>query len=350
MIGLLLFAVTLVRFGNIEDGYRFGHLAMRIFERFPSRQLHPKVIYLFWVAIQTEKESFRSCLAPLWKSYKLGMKIGDIEIAMAAAVFHCTFRIYLGDHVDEIFKVANKLANLCLSYGQEKVHTLACTAMQACQNLQGKSMDPLTFTGSFLNEKESIESLKKHNLKSLTKVIFHCKHMVATLMNEYKAADALYRNNKKLFADFILPPITIYFNFHSALVSIGLVRDESSSWKKRIRLGEARRWYNKLERLLKHCPENITNKLYLIEAEMEFCRGRYSTALLKYKKSISYAQRESFVSDHALACEKAGRMLRHAGRNQESVQYFEQARTQYSLWGALLKVQQMDKLIASSKG
>ena len=319
---------------------------MKLFERFPSRQLHAKVIYLFWVAIQTAKESFRSVLDPVWRSYRLGMKSGDIEIAMAAGVFHCVFRVYLGDPLDDIIKVSNRLEDLSRSYGQQKVHTIACTALQACHNLQGKAQDSLTLAGDFLNEAEAVESLKKQNLKSLTTVILHFKYMMATLMHEYRMADALYQGNKKLFKDFIIPTLTIYRDFFQALVSAGLAREESGAWSKRRRLGEVRRMHKRLTLRLAHCPDNIINKLYLIEAEMEFCRGRYSTALLKYKKSISYAQRESFVSDHALACEKTGIMLRHAGRYSEAVQYFEKARTQYSAWGAFLKVQQMDKLIA----
>lgn len=346
MIGLLLYAICLVRFGNIEDGYRFGHLAMRLFERFPSRQLHAKVIFIFWLTIQTAKESFRSVLDPIWKSYRLGMSSGDIEIAMAAGAFHSVFRMYLGDPLNDIVKATTRLESLSRSYGQEKVHTIICTTLQACHNLQGKTHDALTLTGEFLNEAESIESSKKQSLKSLITVILHFKYMMATFMHEYKSADALYQGNKKLFKDFIMPALIIYHDFFQALVSAGLAREESGGWAKRRRLGEVRWLHKKLTLRLAHCPDNIINKLYLIEAELEFCRGRYSTALLKYKKSISYAQREGFISDHALACEKTGIMLRHAGRYSEAVQYLEQARTQYTAWGALLKVQQMDKLIA----
>ena len=269
-------------------------------------------------------------------------------MGLVAGGFHCIFRVYLGDPLNEIVKVLRKLESLSRTYGQEKARTIMCTTLQLCHSLQGKARDPLSLSGEFLNEAETIQSLKYNHLESLMVVLVNYKYMIATLMGENKAADALYQANKPHLKDFLMPTLPIYHNFFRALVSAALAR-ESSGWARRRRLGEARQQYQKLQTKLIHCPDNIVNKLYLIDAELEFCRGRYSTALLKYQKSISYAAREGFISDQALACEKTGRMLQHAGRHSESLQYLEQARSLYASWEFELKVHEIDQLIMTMK-
>lgn len=218
--------------------------------------------------------------------------------------------------------------------------------MQLCQSLQGFAKDPLVLTGGFLDEVEVINQLKASNLKSLLVVLLNFKFLIATFMNENKYAEALYRANKVHYKTFLIPFLPVVHQFFRGLVSAALAR-ECTGLTKRRKLSDANTQYKRLQSLLVHCPDNIINKLYLIDAEVEFCRGRYSTALLKYNKSISYAERYGFISECALACEKAGIMLLSASRQPEATTYLERARSLYVTWGAHLKVDQTDKLIST---
>jgi len=190
--------------------------------------------------------------------------------------------------------------------------------------------------------------LRSTGFQSLIIIMMNLKYLLAAILNENKAADTLYRANKEFFKEFFMPSLCVYRDFFRALVAAALAR-ETIGWARRKRIREARRLYGKLEAQLIYCPDNIVNKLYLINAELEFCRGRYTTALLKYQKSIFFAKRERLRLDHALACEKAGRMLHQAGRYSESVQFTQQARELYLSWGALVKVNQIDAFIVSTK-
>jgi hypothetical protein len=254
------------------------------------------------------------------------------------------FRLHLGDPLNEVRGALIKVRGLSVGYQQVKVKAIASCALQFCNNLQGLAKDPLTLSGAFFDEHEVLEQLKKDGMNTLVSIALHMKYRTAVLLNEYHFADLIFRENETFFENTVMPIITISHSFLRGLVALALAR-EFSGRARHQKMAEAKRIFKKLSSLLIHCPDNIINKLHLLEAELEFCRGRYSAALLKYEKSIFYAERVGFISEHAIACEKAALMLRSGGRCSEANVYLRKAQSLYQGWGAQVKVDQIDRLL-----
>ncbi|CAB9504987.1 multi-sensor signal transduction multi-kinase [Seminavis robusta] len=343
-IAFVMYSVTLVRLGEVDDAARFGNLAITLSQKYPSNQLEAKVRYLFWVSIQTVASPWRCMLGPIMDCHQLALRNGDTEIAMVSVAFHNLFRIFFGDPFDEVVTALVKIERLCVAYGQLKVLTVTSCALQFCKNMQGCARDALKLTGDSFNEEEKLAQLKAENVKTIASIILHLKFMLATLLNDYDAADRLYRTNKGGFKDFLIPFFTTYHTFLRGLVSLDLSR-VSSGRARSSKIAEAERIVKRLNSLMIHCPNNVVNKLHLLKAEQEFCHGRYSTALLYYDKSIIYAEREGFSLEHALACEKAGIMLQAAGRWIDANNYLTKALHLYRSCGAQLKADRIDMLI-----
>lgn len=239
--------------------------------------------------------------------------------------------------------------DLCVAYNQAKSRKLNSIILQACQNLQGVSKDPLLLSGEYFDEQKELEELKSQNLATLVSLVFHLKYFLAVLLNDNMHANFIFTSTLKSLPDHTFPFISLNQPFFIGLVSAALARKSKGRARRRY-IADARRGIGRLKDRLIHCPDNVISKIYLIEAELEFCKGRFSTALLHYRRSIGYAEKAGFISEHGLACEKGGIMLQHAGRLPEANHLLMQARSLYELWGAKIKVEQVDQLLAQKAG
>ncbi|CAB9510465.1 multi-sensor signal transduction multi-kinase [Seminavis robusta] len=307
-LGFVFYGVSLIKLGYIEDGYRAGELASKILERFPSKQLEGHVKWLCYGVIKASKYSYRQVLEPWGRYGTVSMETGHTEMAVASITIKGCLQLFMGDPIPDIAKVLARYVNMCRKCGQNKVGSLGECILQTCHNLQGLAQDPLTLTGDIIDERETIEQLIAEDLGGVLIILLSCKGLSAA----------------------------------------ALARD-SSGWARRKKIAEARRQAKKLEKLLMHNPETAANKKILIDAELDYTEGRYFSALLKYDRSIAYAEREGFVSDQAIAFEKAGRMLLQTGQNVKAMEYLEQARLLYLSWGAQVKVNDIERLILVPK-
>ena len=96
-----------------------------------------------------------------------------------------------------------------------------------------------------------------------------------------------------------------------------------------------------LKKSARYCPENVMNKIFLMEASHLAARGQRTRAIDKYHESIRHAKRQGFIQEEALACEQAGLALMEWGEEPLGMPLLERARVLYETWGSPAKVQQV---------
>jgi tetratricopeptide (TPR) repeat protein len=109
----------------------------------------------------------------------------------------------------------------------------------------------------------------------------------------------------------------------------------------------AHRNMRKMKKWAKLSPNNLLHRALLLEAELALIHGNRDKALKKYNQSIDLANDEGFLQDHALACERTGVALRHFGEKQNAGEYFLKAISSYGEWGAVAKVNQLERAMES---
>ena len=97
-------------------------------------------------------------------------------------------------------------------------------------------------------------------------------------------------------------------------------------------------------------PENISNKLYLIEAEKSTLKGDTEDARKKFRMSIDYAHQQGFIHEEALAYERYAIAVFEWGEATESLEFFERARKLYKEWGSMMNVKRLEKYIREQCG
>jgi len=96
------------------------------------------------------------------------------------------------------------------------------------------------------------------------------------------------------------------------------------------------------------CPDNILNKLKLLQAELAAINEDESLAMQLYVQSTSFAKSNKFIHEEALACERAVAYLIEKKKNSDARCFLQRAYDTYFQWGATAKMIHLSKLYPSS--
>jgi PAS domain S-box-containing protein len=101
--------------------------------------------------------------------------------------------------------------------------------------------------------------------------------------------------------------------------------------------------HSQLQIWAENCPENFETRAALVGAEIARIEGRELDAEHLYEQAIRTAQANGFVHNEALANELTARFYRARGFEKIANTYLRDAHYGYLRWGALGKVQQIDR-------
>src|SRR5580704_12855038 len=91
-------------------------------------------------------------------------------------------------------------------------------------------------------------------------------------------------------------------------------------------------------------PENLANRVALVEAEIASLDGRELEAERLYEDAVRSARQHGFVQNEGIANELAARFHAERGFDTFAKAYLRNARTCYHSWGAYGKVRQLERL------
>jgi len=129
--------------------------------------------------------------------------------------------------------------------------------------------------------------------------------------------------------------------FYSSLVSLAIARNTDEGIERDNLITEAKESLSKLKSMSDVAPCNFSNKVKLIEAEMQITLGDNSKALEQYDEAISLSKKYGFVQEEALASERAGLYLLQQNKVDDAYEYLVQAHYSYKAWGAISKTKQL---------
>ena len=113
---------------------------------------------------------------------------------------------------------------------------------------------------------------------------------------------------------------------------------DAAKKKKQKYLPQAQIALQTLQTLARHAPENLEQKVFLVEAEVKALEGDIEAAVVLFKQSMEHAEKFGAISDNALACERTGLALRNLGQEDNALDFLEDCCGIYRQWGALVKV------------
>ena len=330
---------------DINNGYAFGQLSLKLLEKSKIPQLESFVIEVYYGQVWHWKESLRDLVAQqqLLHGFKTGIDKGENEFASYAAINYCLIRFFGGQILEEIyddFKIYSRLIknlkqqfsiyNIEIFY---KVVTIFFEGDNKCCWIMGNSQQ---------EENKYLQKWLQNKNDWLLFFIYFAKIIYFYLFKNYVSAFANSINAEK-YAEASSSYLTApQHNFYSSLASLAYCNNCDIEERKEL-LDQVEKNQESMKIWTESCQENFQHKYDLVEAEKARVLGQNWQAEELYEKAIQGAKKYEFIHEEALAYERASEFYLALGREEIGKFYLRNAHHCYISWGAKAKVKQLEE-------
>ncbi|MBN3899814.1 MAG: AAA family ATPase [Nostoc sp. NOS(2021)] len=339
--GYGLYGVLLCGFmGNIELGYQFGQLSLKILEKYNAHFLKSKVYQLFYAHVCGWKEPVSATIDGLLESVQSGLDTGDVEYALYGLKDYCIYYFLTGAFLDDVDEIYKKYKNL--SRNIEHVHNEIAIWQQIELNLKDFSDGDVLISLENLNEEDTFQYLKEKQQNIVLFAAYFAKCQLYYFKGDY--AKAIENANKaNTYIGFVIGKIyTTVHNFYFSLALLGLAQTLEPA-QRLVYLNQVEENQNQLQVWANHAPMNFLHKFHLVKAEICRILGDYRETIDLYDRAILGAKENQFLNEEALANELAARFYLEWGKEKVAQAYITEAYYCYSRWGAKAKVADLER-------
>ncbi len=329
--------------GDMESGYQFGLLAMRLLEqpqddlsRLPSR-------FAFNWAMRHWKEHLRETLAPILEINQSAREFGDPFYIAYSSAYYIVHMFSCGLELPAIEQAASEHAPIIKATGIDSAFNFMQLYRQAVSNLTNSAADPCRLTGEFYDEESMLAIDTEADNKGRDFGLYNCKLLLCLLYRQYdRAVKNADRVLQVLEGATSLGSSVPPFYCWNALARLGRYPGAAPDEKKMI-LKQVETSRDKLRLLAQQSPVNYRHKYDLVNAERHRVLGRDSEAMALFDRVIQGARESEYLFDVALANEMTARFYQDKNRISIARSYMTEARYAYLSWGATAKVQDLEE-------
>ncbi|RCJ37022.1 serine/threonine protein kinase [Nostoc minutum NIES-26] len=331
---------------DIESGYRFGKLSLKLLEQFDARELKAKVYGLFNIFVRHWKEHIQETIDPLQEGVQSGLETGDIEYVGYNGTVVCTHLFFAGENLANIeqkqaqyLSLANKIKQDYFTFSLQIWRELILQLITGIKNhfyLKGESFDEL---------------IMMPKLAGNITVIFYV-YWAKTILYYFLKNYGQSVENAQLAKPYE-PAVTgsahiVQYNFYYSLALIARYLSHTSEvelnreHELREVLEQVEVNQQQLQEWVFHASVNNQHKYDLVEAEKARSLGQYLVAMGYYDRAIRGASSSGYIQEEALAYERAAEFYLTLGRNEFASLYITKAHYGYVRWGAIAKVKDLE--------
>jgi len=155
------YGLILGSLGNIEDGIRYGELAVRLLTQLNAKEWEANCAQIFHMALRHWKDPYTECLAALTHAYKTGMTYGDVEFAFYNGMCAVSFFYLAGLYLEPCESDCRLYCERMRVYNRENNYSLLSPTWQLLLNLLGRSDNALVLIGEAMDETVFVENMTK---------------------------------------------------------------------------------------------------------------------------------------------------------------------------------------------
>jgi len=335
------YGVILCLTGELDAGYHFGQLALKLLERFKDKTFKARIYAVYKFFLKHWNEPLRDTSSFCLEAYQSGIETGDLEYA-ASAMSSYGYALYLsGLELMDTQKEMAKAIEATIQTRQEAYLHWTQIYMQAILNLIGQADNSCRLIGEVYDEEKMMPLHLAAKDRTAMMHAYSHKLSLCYLFQEFQQAvenaDQFEEYAANAGSSFILP--TAYF--YDTLARLAVYPNASEAEREEIQRKVAAK-QEKMELWAKQAPMNFLHKFYLVEAERDRVLGNDADAREYYDKAISLAHENEYLNEEALAYELAGRFYLARNQNHVARHYLQDAHYAYLRWGAAAKVKDLE--------
>ena len=326
---------------DIDLGYEFGNLAVKLMSQSNISKLEAVVIHLYYGFTWHWKKFLKNVLVEeqLLSAIQKGIDSGNNEFACYTIISYCLINLFRGDNLEEVNQKNIIYIKLIKQLKQDFSFTNLKTFHQIVFTLVNEHESEL-FLVIGNNQKEENEYLENWIQSGNGWLLFGAyfsKTILHYLFRDYDQAvcQGIQAQKYVQYCASYLPAPQHTFYYSLALLG---AYNNCEIEKQREFLKQLEENQQLMKIWLNHCPENFQNKYALVEAEKARVLGQNWEAQELYEQAIQGAKKSEFIHEEALAYERAAEFYLSLGREEIGQLYLRNAHYCYSQWGAKAKV------------
>ena len=328
--------------GDIENGFRFGNLALGLCEKFNAKSLESRMRMLSGSVILHWKKHIRETLEELEAGFHIGLETGDLENAAGCGYCYSYYSYFAGI---ELSIIAEKISiyNDAIKKLQQQTYLLYNQrAWQVVLNLMSRNKNPIVISGDVFDEERTQKTYQKEENRSGTCGLYVDKLILCYIFHRHdQAVENAVIAEKHLVALTAMVPFAV-FHFYDSLSQLAVFSKSKKTTQKRI-LKKVSKNQKKMKKWGYHAPMNYLHKWQLVEAERARVLGKDEKAIGFYEQAIVGAKENQYLQEEALANELSANFYLEKGKTDKARKYMKEARYCYDHWGAKAKVDHLDR-------
>ncbi len=333
---------------DIERGYKFGQLALRLLQRFDANEVFTRNYFQYYGFIHHWKHPLSETLSPLLEAYHAGLETGDFEFACYSVSYHLMNSYYAGRNLDELASEITFCRAAIDSHHQESSYNYCGTLLQAVLSLLDGPDQPglIPDEPNDKNWEQDVQRqtrvyLETGEIPALHNLLLQ-KLILSYLFEDYTKASQYARQSEQ-YLDGVQGSMAVVLHyFYDSLVKLALVPDSPTD-SQTVLLAQVAKNLDKLRRWAAKSPVNFRHKLELVEAERQRVIKKTLAAFEAYERAITFARENGFLQDEALALELTARFFLAWGKERIARLYLTEAKEAYQRWGARKKIAQLEQ-------
>ncbi|BAP55811.1 putative ATPase [Thioploca ingrica] len=327
--------------GDIEAGYRFGQVALKMLERFQAKEMMAKVLMLVNAGVRHWKEPAWQTLPSLLTAIQMGLETGDVEYACYAAMFYGIYSFLTGCDLDTVNQRYRQYVELMEKFNQNFQLHYTQLWQQVALNLQGAVEQPSRLSGDSFDEDTLLPVFLKQNNFSALFAAYFAKAFLCYFFKDFRQA----LTHARLAERYIIENNTfLYYTGHNFYYSLILLANctEAPANKRTTYLEQVHKNQVNMRNWARHSPSNYQHKYDLVNAEQARVLGDIPHAMVGYEQAIQGAKAQGYLQDEALANELAAQFYAKLNIDKVAQTYLTEAHYAYLTWGATAKVRSLE--------
>ena len=328
-------------FGEIEQGYEFGQLALHL-ETQSNAAAFGRAFYVMNAHIKHYKEPLRNSIKGFKEAYTICLEAGDLEYAGYALAFYSFYSYLSGKELSELSREMLVNSKALERMNKETSKNWIDIYRQIVDNLLGRSQNPCAIVGEAYDEEKMLPLRKQANDLTTQGYFYVPRVFLCYLFQDWNGASKSLENAENSLGGAAATPLVTLFYFYQSLVMLAEFASQSER--------ECQEKLDKIatnQKLLKnaaiHAPTNYLHKWHLVEAEKHRKLGNKTEAMEQYDRAIAEAKENDYIQEEALANELAAKFFLDWGKEKVAAGYMQEAYYCYSRWGAQAKVEDLEK-------
>lgn len=330
------------KLGKIEQGNRFGKLAIRLMDTYFERARVCRVQAIANGFIFPYKIHILQTGAALQKTYRLGIDGGDFQYATTAIGQYINQMLAFG--VTNVEKLASETRTYLMATKNMKQNfwwLFMAIHLHIIRNFIDDAPDCCVLDGEEGTEQSLLDLAKQNNNETCEWIIYAGKLMLHCYFDHCETGIPLTRNMRRLYHAATGTSTSATAMFWEGIIYLRGTKDWNSAEGK-LNRGLLKKIRQELARRAQHAPQNYLCLVKLIDAEQHRLRGNNSLAIEGYDQAIDLAIDSRQLNIEALANELAADFYLSLGKKTNARAYAENARFAYIRWGARAKVKNIE--------